>query len=211
MMHTNLIKLCYLCIFSVGLLLSGCAGVDSQQIPLEPEVISLDSNIDPGIVNSWNEKIRSDNLTIEKKFKGIRYPLPSTYLLVYSNGKGKLKWELHNLPDPTKRMSTKPYNIFATLQATFTFDEQTGVLKQSKEVSDSTAVPAALLTAIQQIAPKLLALNEPGDNTFPAPALYKIVYHDGEYKFVGGHTLYPDIKVTKDVTIETPGAEGEGK
>lgn len=194
------------------LLLSvGCAGVKTKQIPLQLPYIKTTS-VSEGEIAKANDSVAKFNEKTESKFKGIRYHLPSTYLLVYASAKDKLKWEIHTLPDPTKRMSTKPYNYLATLDATFVFDEKTGVLTSSTEVADSTAVPTALITAVKEIASKRLAIaNVSNEGEYPAPRLYKIIYENGRYHFVGGRTEFPEISVRKGVTIEGKSAQGDDK
>jgi hypothetical protein len=207
-------------------LLFGCTGVNTGQIPLETTYVSTANHTAGQLVDFCagspeanaekeqlrrNQCVRASNLATEAGYAGIRYPLPSTYLLVYSTGKDKLKWEIHTLPDPNKRMSTEPYNYFATLEATFTFDEKTGVLKASKEVSDSTAVPTSLITAVQGVASAAIAAANVPEAMYPAPRLYKIVFRDGEYKFIGEKSSYAHIKVKKGVTIEGSAMKGEDK
>ncbi len=122
---------------------------------------------------------------------GIRFYQPSPYLLVYADGKGGLSWELHHLPDPTKKMSARPYNYMSTLEAKLTFDDHFRLTK-THEMADTTAIPAAVLGKIAELAPALAAaFNEPSAKDgwkLPAPLLYKIVHARGEVRLVGGET-----------------------
>ncbi len=156
----------------IAVVLTGCAGITHRQV---------------------GERL-------EKDFKGIRYYRTSLYLLVYSDGKNGLKWELHRLPDPTKKMDAKPYNYLATLQAKLTFDEKGG-LSQTAETVDSASLTKAALAAVTGLAPQLALLNvaeDKGPYVLPPPHLYKLVYNEDlrKYDWVGGPATGGDIKIT---------------
>lgn len=141
------------------------------------------------------ERVQTENAGIAARnrasdnspFLGIRFYQPSPYLLVYSDGKGGLSWEIHHLPDPAKKMSAKPYNYASTLEAKLTFDDHFRLTK-THEVADSTAIPVEVLTRIAELAP-LLAANLPkaeNEHELPAPQLFKIVQAGGEVSLIGG-------------------------
>lgn len=128
---------------------------------------------------------------------GIRYYGTSPYLLVYSNGKGGIVTELKYLPDPAKKMSAEPKATLASVDATLTFDH--GMLTSAVVTGDTTALPTAIVKAVEAIAPALLAaLNETQADkelVMPAPHLYKIVVDGGTVSFRGGKGD-EDFKVT---------------
>ena len=66
---------------------------------------------------------------------GIRYYEPSPYLLIYSNARGGLKWQVVYLPDQTKLMMAKPHVIGGRSEMTLYFHN--GMLAGSTEVGDT--------------------------------------------------------------------------
>lgn len=144
---------------------------------------------------------------------GIRFYQPSPYLLVYADGKGGLVWEIHHLPDPSKKMSAKPYNYLSTLEAKLTFDDHY-LLTSTHEVADTTAIPSAVLSKIGELAPLIAAaLNAPRENSkesVPAPRLYKIVEQHGRIQFVGGAVEPVEVLWTPPPDSDRTAAKQEG-
>ncbi|WP_368624549.1 hypothetical protein [Paraburkholderia sp. BR14262] len=123
--------------------------------------------------------VASDNIET-----GIRYYRNAPYLLVYSNGRGGLKWQILYLPDQLAKMAAQPKVVGGHSELTMYF--QNGVLSNTIETGDTTAVPKALIAAVQSALPlisKTLAAESPA---FPGPYLYKIVVEGGTLKFYGG-------------------------
>ncbi len=89
--------------------------------------------------------------------EGIRYYQSSPYLLVYSDSKGGLKWQVLYLPDQTKKM-----------------------------MADTTELPKAVFAAVQSAASLLVKALEAAAPKVPAPYLYKIVVTGEDIKFIGG-------------------------
>jgi hypothetical protein len=137
------------------------------------------------------------NVTDDAKDAGIRYLRTSPYLLAYSDGKGGIISEVHYLPDPQKKMSATPKATLSDVDLTMTFDR--GVLTQTTEALDATAVPTAIAKAVEAFAPKLLGiLNEAQkeqEHSLPPPYLFKIIVNDSAVRFVGGPGD-TDIKIT---------------
>ncbi len=164
-------------------------------------------------IRNKNAEIRAANAREERgPLLGLRFYSPSPYLLVYSDGKGGVVWEIHHLPDPTKKMSAKPYNYLSTLEAKLTFDDNF-VLTGTHEVSDALKVPTAILSQIAALAPTIAKalLNEAStkERTLPAPLLYKIVDENGSVRLLGGETDPDVVHVT--VLSTTPAAKSEPK
>jgi hypothetical protein len=126
---------------------------------------------------------------------GIRYYLNAPYLIVYSDGKGGLQWQIRYMPDQTHVMSATPHVVGAHLEVNMQF--QNGVLSNSTTQGDSTAIPRSIIAAVQNVAPMLLKalMAGPGDRGFPAPSVYKIVVSGDDVKFIGG---------AGDVSIQVP-------
>ena len=113
---------------------------------------------------------------------GIRYYRPAPYLLVYSNSKGGLKWQVLYLPDRTKLMTLMPSVVGGRAEVTLYF--KNGMLVGESELGDTTEVPRAIIAAAQTALP-LLAAAESTGNTVPAPYLYRIVVNDTTVQFIG--------------------------
>lgn len=116
---------------------------------------------------------------------GIRYYMNAPYLIVYSDGKGGLQWQIRYLPDQSRIMTATPHIVGARLEMTMTF--QNGVLSNSSTLGDTSAVPKAVIAAVQNVLP-LLAKGlgaAPTAKGFPAPSLYKIVVKGDEISFIG--------------------------
>ncbi len=174
------------------LLLGGCAGVGHRLVTLEPEYFMPgDANL-ASQVSCTNNAIRIRNAKSEAQLKGLRYYRPAPYLLVYSNGKGSLNWEIHYLPDLATKASAQPYNVWSTLQMTLKFSDK-GALMSSDETADSQVVLKQLIAAAEKIAPLVakafLNATEAPDsklNQFPPPQLYKFVTENGVTTLKGG-------------------------
>ncbi|MDB6104573.1 MAG: hypothetical protein JWO52_4572 [Gammaproteobacteria bacterium] len=117
---------------------------------------------------------------------GIRYYENAPYLIIYSDGKGGLNWQIRYLPDQTKLMSVSPVVKLSHTEMNLYF--QNGVLSSGSATGDSTEIPKAILAAVQSIAPLLAAgvLAGPEKPAFPAPYIYKIVVNDVNVTFLGG-------------------------
>ncbi len=152
------------------------------------------------------EHIPVTSPTDDLKMDGIRYFEASPYLLVYSNLKGGIVTEVLYLPDPNKKMAAKPTSIMASLDTTMNFSK--GVLTDAKDIADSTAVPKAVLGAIQTAGEAFIkAMDEASANEYkvPPPHLYKIISTEDGVKFVGG-----EGNTTINVTL-LPQDKEEGK
>lgn len=128
---------------------------------------------------------------------GIRYYGTSPYLIAYSDGKGGVVTSVVYLPDPAKKMSASPKATLADVGSTLTFDR--GTLTQATDSGDATAVPTAILKAVEAIAPSLAAIfNEPkkqDEFSLPPPYVFRIVVQGNDVSFVGGKGDTP-IQVT---------------
>lgn len=145
----------------------------------------------------------------DRKNKGIRYYQSSPYLIIYSNGKGGIVTQIEYLPDPTKKMSAViPKSFMATIKTALEFDN--GVLTSSTGEIDTTAVPKAILKAVETVGTAYLAafniIKEKAKNfyTVPAPYIYKIVVKGNDVIFIGAQgdhnfkvTLLPQKKEKK--------------
>lgn len=161
--------------------------------------------LDYDCIQCANREIETRNDAYDRRLTGLRFYQPSPYLLVYSDGKGGINWEIHHLPDPTKKMSAKPYNFLASLQYKLTIDEELQVMTKATEVADSTAVPKAILTAVKELAPGIMGalLNEAAEaqrlNLIPTPHLYKIVTDDRGTRLIGGQG---DVRAIRYVELD---------
>ena len=115
---------------------------------------------------------------------GVRYYRSSPYLLVYSNGKGGLKWQILSLPDPTKLMMATPIVTGGRVEMTLYF--QHGVLAGSTEIGDTTELAKSVVAAVQAAIPLLAKLRAAEAPTVPPPYLYKIVVAGDQVNFIGG-------------------------
>ncbi len=141
--------------------------------------------------------------TDDAKDTGIRYYGASPYLIAYSDGKGGIVTEVQYMPDPAKMMSAMPSARLADVDSTMEFEH--GVLKSSEDSADASALPKAVIEAIEKVAPSLIASafnkTEEPSPTVPAPYVFKIVVHGSDVHFVGSHgdqriklTLLPQEK-----------------
>jgi hypothetical protein len=69
---------------------------------------------------------------------------------VKTDNDGGLISELLYLPDLTKKRQARPYNFLAKHDTSFTFEK--GVLTSSSSDADATAVPKAVVGALEKIA-----------------------------------------------------------
>lgn len=130
---------------------------------------------------------------------GIRYYENSPYLIVYSDGKGGLRWQIRYLPDQSRIMTVSPTIRGGRTEMTLNF--QNGVLSTLSVVGDSTELPKAVIAAVQSAIP-LLAAAGPKVDGFPAPYLYKIVVSGETLTFLGGQG---------DSSIQVPINPGAGQ
>lgn len=131
--------------------------------------------------------------------KGIRYYENSPYLIVYSDGKGGLRWQIRYLPDQSRIMTVSPTITGGRTEMTLHF--QNGVLSTMSAVGDSTELPKAVIAAVQSAIPLLAGAVSEVDG-FPAPYLYKIVVSGDTLTFVGGQG---------DSSIQVPINPGAGQ
>jgi hypothetical protein len=117
---------------------------------------------------------------------GIRYYRSSPYLLVYSNSKGGLCWQILYLPDQTKEMMVTPSVVGGRSELDLYFHN--GILTGSSELSDTTELPKAIISAVQSALPLIAkaAAFAAAPPQVPAPYLFKIVVAGDQVKFIGG-------------------------
>ncbi len=120
------------------------------------------------------------------KSDGIRYYESAPYLLIYSDGKGGLQWQIRYLPDQSHVMTVRPEVFAGRTEMTLYF--KNGMLTGSSLMADSTDVPKAIIAAAQAAVPLLVSgIGEgPKRKGFPAPYLYKIVVDANGVNFIGG-------------------------
>jgi len=129
---------------------------------------------------------------------GIRYYESAPYLIVYSDGKGGLRWQIRYLPDQSRVMSATPTVIGGRTEMTLFF--QNGVMSSVSVVADTTELPKAVIAAITSAIP-LLAGAGPVQEGFPAPYLYKIVVEGSSVRFIGGQgKTHIQVPVSTGVT-----------
>lgn len=131
---------------------------------------------------------------------GIRYYDSAPYLLIYSDGRGGLKWQIRYLPDQGHIMMATPTILGGHTEMTLYF--QNGILASGSTLGDTTELPKAVIAAVQSALPLLAALEGPAQNGFPAPYLYKLVVRDNELTFIGGQG---------DTSIQVPINQGQPK
>ncbi len=140
-------------------LLSGCAGVDYTTIHNDAE---------------------------DKTARGLRYFDSSPYLLVQTDNQGGLSSQFMYLPDQTKKRQATPHTFLASNTTTVTFNN--GVLTDSTSDTDSSAVPAAIIKALDQTATaavKMLTADQPLPSNAPRVYIFKIVKKDGVWGLEG--------------------------
>ena len=118
---------------------------------------------------------------------GVRYyAAMAPYLLVYSDGKGSLKWQIYYLPDQSRIMTATPKILGGHTEMTLTF--QNGVMANGSTLGDTTDLAKATIATVQSAIPLLAkaAFEGPDVQGFPPPCLYKIIVEDGSVTFLGG-------------------------
>jgi hypothetical protein len=122
--------------------------------------------------------------TNDETATGIRYYDSAPYLLVYSDGKNGLNWQIIYLADQSHVMTATPQIIGGHTEMTLSFSS--GVLSTASTIGDTTALPKALIAAVQTALPLLAAAAAgPAQPGFPAPSLYRLVVSDGVLYFKG--------------------------
>jgi hypothetical protein len=125
----------------------------------------------------------------DKAAKGFRYYQPSPYLLVFTDNKGGLTSQILYLPDPSKKMSARPFAVVADNETSLTFES--GVLKQAVVDVDETVVPKAALDALKDVlssavkAAGAFNIANVTQTTAPAPSIFKIVVYEGNLMLIG--------------------------
>ena len=115
---------------------------------------------------------------------GIRYYQSSPYLLVYSDSKGGLRWQILYLPDQTKKMMVEPKVLGGRSELTMFFHN--GILTGSSELGDTTEIPKAIVATVQSALPLIAAALAAPPPQVPAPYLYKLVVKKDQLAFIGG-------------------------
>ena len=129
---------------------------------------------------------RVDSDDRDQKDVGFRFYEGAPYLLVYTDSKGGLISSVIYLPDQTKKVAAKPYAYAASNDTTLTFTN--GILSGADSVADGTAVPNAVIGAIQIAASAGAAALLDARPPLPGPRLYKLVKVNGVLKLAGGKT-----------------------
>lgn len=167
-------------ILATTFLVSGCAQITHQPVKYHAYPFGGGSQAERQNIELANQKE-------DLKQTGVRYYLSSPYLLVYNNGKGKLVWDIVHLPDQTKLMVATPTQIMAKATTKLTFAN--GVLTESESELDSSAIPKAVIEAVEKVLPLLMGAfvrtTVPGVGEIPAPQLYKIVIDGNDMQLVG--------------------------
>ena len=120
--------------------------------------------------------------------EGIRYYERAPFLLVYSDGKGGVKTEIHYLPDRTRLRSIHPFKFLALSKNTLTF--KNGMLTTATNVADASALPVAVIKAVETVAAAAVkaagkALTSKDSYVLPPPALYRIHIDKEKVTFIG--------------------------
>lgn len=148
-------------------------------------------------------------------FQGIRYYESAPFVLVHSDGKGGLTAQFLWLPDTTRVRVVRPYAWLAKNNATYTFSN--GVMTSAKNVVDETIVPAAVISAVKQVALARLPTADsgagPSTRTVPPPALFRIVSApDGRVLLRGSYGVDEDDReIDINVTVSEPDKREKGK
>lgn len=166
-------------ILSAMVLLGGCANVAHK--PMTYHRYPVDEANTAATEKANIENTREDN----NYKKGVRYYLSAPYLLVYTDGKGNLVWKVYNLPDLTKLMVAEPTQILSKTTSNLTFTN--GILTTSRNETDSTGLPKAVISALEKALPLLAAADLPSTENaiIPAPRLYKLVVKQDTIELVG--------------------------
>jgi hypothetical protein len=132
--------------------------------------------------------------------RGIRYYDSSPYLLVQTDNQGGLTSDFMYLPDQNKKRQARPFTFLASNTTTLSF--QNGILTDSSSDTDSSAVPAAVIKALEQVATsaaKLAAFDAAQTKQAPRVYLFKIVKQKGQWGLIGaqGETVTYNATATK--------------
>jgi hypothetical protein len=128
--------------------------------------------------------------------EGIPYYEGSYYLLVWADGAGNLKWQLDYLADPNKKFEYRTRSFLSKVEAELTFSN--GLLTKGNTTIDSTAVPKAVVGAVEKV---LMAIaNDPdrplaNSHAIPAPSLFKLV-SKGNTIVIYGHESAGTVNAT---------------
>lgn len=92
---------------------------------------------------------------------GLRYFLPAQYLVIEQTADGQ--WDAHfqSVVDRSREYFIQPYVYLGSGKATATFNDD-GTLKSFKLVSDTTGVPAEVITAVKDVQLKREELTRTG-------------------------------------------------
>jgi hypothetical protein len=166
-------------------IMSGCASVKYGSVDYAPVPSSGTKHESD---NSDAVEAKKKNAEADDRAAGIRYYETSPYLLVFSDGKGAIKWKIYYLPDQTLKRTIEASAFLASVNTAHTFSN--GTLVSGKGTADSTAIPKAIITALQGILSSGIGIlkeqvHEDG-NVIPAPQLFKIVLKDGMIELQGG-------------------------
>lgn len=111
---------------------------------------------------------------------GFRYYDSSPYLLVATDNKGSLTSELKFMPDLTKKRQVKPYQFLASTEGKLEFED--GILTGAQSDGDGTAVPKAVIAALEKVAKVAIAADTSrgtppvdADGMAPRVYLFKII------------------------------------
>jgi hypothetical protein len=177
---------------SLCVILSACAGLATREI---------DDSV----------SARSD-----ANLRGIRYYLPAPYILVYSNGPGRLAAQLVVMPDLDRTMSIDPYSILASNKSKLTF--QNGMLTSGASNADATVIPTAVIEALKTAALARANLDMPQSagetRALPPPYLYRIISDATGTRLAGGPPEpFPaiNVSVVPGATVTAPAATKAGE
>lgn len=139
-----------------GMMLAGCAGVDYT-------------------TNTKTLKTGDD-------LGGIPYYEPARYLLVNSDGKGGLNWQIIALPDQSTLHVAKPYEFISKLETSYTISN--GMLTEVSETVDTSAGIKAIGEAVKAFLPLLMAGANAPKVELPAFQLFRIQVVGSKVKFI---------------------------
>ncbi len=159
------------------LLLTGCVGTTIEDIPAERD----------------------------QDARGVRFYNSAPFVLVTSDRRGSLTSQFMYLPDTTRLLGARPYAFMGVNKTTLTF--KNGVLESAKVTTDDTAVPKAIVAAVEAAATAAAKafLDQGGvaaDTGVPPPILLRVVFlGDGSVKLKGGVAVGPDGKEIKQINV----------
>src|SRR5690349_8485967 len=94
--------------------------------------------------------IHAGEVTKGQSPDGLRYFLPSRYLVIQQTGDGQWDASIQSAVDRSREYYVQPFAILSSGAATVEFNDD-GTIKSFKLVGDATAVPAAAIDAAKQI------------------------------------------------------------